>query len=113
MIERSWVRVVGHRDVPGHPELLGTTREFLDYFGLKNLDELPPLAELKALGDFTLQLALDEDSGGVPRPAQAAAAEPLPPEDPGAAEDAGDEDELSADGGGSAELVAGPRSLDD
>ena len=58
MIERSWVRVVGHRDVPGHPELLGTTREFLDYFGLKSLEELPPLAELKAMGDLTLQLAL-------------------------------------------------------
>src|SRR4029077_2605002 len=54
VIERNWVRVVGHRDVPGHPELLGTTREFLDYFGLKSLDELPPLAEVRALGDFNL-----------------------------------------------------------
>ena len=50
MIERNWVHVVGRRDVPGHPELLGTTREFLDYFGLKSLDDLPPLAELKAMG---------------------------------------------------------------
>ena len=50
VIERGWVRVVGHRDVPGHPELLGTTREFLDYFGLKSLDELPPLAQLQAIG---------------------------------------------------------------
>src|SRR6202049_1494780 len=58
VIERNWVRVVGHRDVPGHPELLGTTREFLDYFGLRALDELPPLAELKAVGDINLQLAL-------------------------------------------------------
>ena len=48
----------GHRDVPGHPELLGTTREFLDYFGLKSLDELPPLAQLQAIGDLNLQLAL-------------------------------------------------------
>src|SRR6516225_204843 len=56
MIERNWVRV------PGHPELLGTTREFLDYFGLKSLDELPPLAELKAMGDLTLQLALAGDT---------------------------------------------------
>ena len=47
LLERNWVRVVGHRDVPGRPELLGTTREFLDYFGLKSLDELPPLAELQ------------------------------------------------------------------
>src|SRR5437870_3071968 len=58
VIERNWVRVVGHRDVPGHPELLGTTREFLDYFGLKSLDELPPLAEVQALGEFNLQLGL-------------------------------------------------------
>ena len=58
VIERNWVRVVGHRDVPGRPELLGTTREFLDYFGLRSLDELPPLAELKAMGDYNLQLDL-------------------------------------------------------
>src|SRR5215213_9535646 len=67
MLERNWVRVVGVRDVPGRPELLGTTREFLDYFGLKSLDELPPLAELQAMGDFNLQLELstasvDDDS---------------------------------------------------
>jgi segregation and condensation protein B len=58
VIERNWVRIVGHRDVPGRPELLGTTREFLDYFGLRSLDELPPLAELKAMGDYNLQLEL-------------------------------------------------------
>jgi segregation and condensation protein B len=58
VIERNWVRVVGHRDVPGRPELLGTTRDFLDYFGLRSLDELPPLAELKAMGDYNLQLEL-------------------------------------------------------
>ena len=43
LTERGWIRVVGHREVPGHPELLGTTREFLDYFGLKSLDEMPSL----------------------------------------------------------------------
>ena len=58
VIERNWVRVVGHRDVPGRPELLGTTREFLDYFGLRSLDELPPLADVKTLGDYNLQLEL-------------------------------------------------------
>jgi segregation and condensation protein B len=41
LLERSWIRVVGHRDVPGKPELLGTTRDFLDYFSLKKLDDLP------------------------------------------------------------------------
>ncbi len=58
LLERNWVRVVGTRDVPGRPELLGTTREFLDYFGLKSLEDLPPLAEIKALADINLQLDL-------------------------------------------------------
>ena len=67
LMERDWVRVVGHRDVPGHPELLGTTREFLDYFGLRSIDELPPLAELKAMSDINPQLALPAlaDESGV------------------------------------------------
>ena len=47
LMERGWVRVVGYRDVPGKPSMLGTTREFLDYFGLKKLDDLPSLAEIK------------------------------------------------------------------
>ena len=58
LMERNWVRVVGHRDVPGRPELLGTTDEFLDYFSLKSIDDLPPLAELKTLSDLNLQLPL-------------------------------------------------------
>src|SRR6185437_2963224 len=62
LLERNWVRVVGNRDVPGRPELLGTTRDFLDYFGLKSLDELPPLSELKAVGDINLQLDLQGDA---------------------------------------------------
>lgn len=58
LLERSWIRVVGHRDVPGRPELLGTTREFLDYFSLQRLDELPTLAQLKELEDLRVQLSL-------------------------------------------------------
>lgn len=54
--EREWVRVVGHRDVPGKPELLGTTRAFLDYFGLRSLDQLPPLAELRDIGELDPEL---------------------------------------------------------
>ena len=49
LLERGWVRIVGHRDVPGKPAMLGTTKEFLDYFGLKKLDDLPPLAEVREL----------------------------------------------------------------
>lgn len=64
VIERNWVRVVGHRDVPGRPELLGTTREFLDYFGLKNLDDLPPLTDIKSLGEIKVQFDLP-DAGPV------------------------------------------------
>jgi segregation and condensation protein B len=60
VIERNWVHVVGHRDVPGRPELLSTTRDFLDYFGLKRLDELPPLAELKAIGEIKVQFDLPD-----------------------------------------------------
>jgi segregation and condensation protein B len=135
VIERNWVRVVGHRDVPGRPELLGTTREFLEYFGLKNLDELPPLAELSALGDIKLQFDLP-DAGPVSAP------KALPPSTPttdsGEASDtaansaeasakefaasveaelAGDEessedDELSAAGPSASELVAGPYDRD-
>jgi segregation and condensation protein B len=56
--EREWIRTVGHRDVPGKPELFGTTRAFLDYFNLKSLDELPPLAEIRDLSDFDPQLGL-------------------------------------------------------
>ncbi|MCI4567172.1 SMC-Scp complex subunit ScpB [Lysobacter sp. CFH 32150] len=57
--EREWIRVVGHRDVPGKPALFGTTKIFLDYFGLKRLDELPPLSELKDLGELEPQFQFD------------------------------------------------------
>jgi segregation and condensation protein B len=60
LTERNWVRVVGHREVPGRPELLGTTHDFLDYFGLKSLDQLPTLAELKDMDDVGVQLELPE-----------------------------------------------------
>lgn len=56
--EREWIRVVGYRDVPGKPALFGTSRIFLDYFGLKSLDELPPLAEIREIEDFDPQLTL-------------------------------------------------------
>ena len=62
--EREWIRVVGHRDIPGRPELLGTTKGFLDYFGLKRLDELPPLSELKDFGELDPQFQFDGKPGG-------------------------------------------------
>ncbi|MCG6942401.1 MAG: SMC-Scp complex subunit ScpB [Thiohalocapsa sp.] len=73
LTEREWVRVVGHRDVPGRPALYATTRRFLDYFGLKSLNDLPPLAELRDPAFFgeqldaeaaaALQLAAEEAAG--------------------------------------------------
>jgi len=60
LLERGWIRVVGRRDVPGRPALYATTREFLDYFGLKKLDDLPPLSEIKDLDDLNVTLELPE-----------------------------------------------------
>jgi segregation and condensation protein B len=61
LLERGWVRIVGHRDVPGKPAMFGTTREFLDYFGLKRLEELPPLSEIKDLGDLNVSIPFPEE----------------------------------------------------
>lgn len=61
--ERDWVRVVGHRDVPGRPAMYGTTKIFLDYFGLKSLDELPTLAELRDIDSINVELDLQEQDG--------------------------------------------------
>lgn len=60
LIERDWIRVVGYRDVPGKPAMFATTRAFLDYFNLKSLEELPPLAALRELEPEPV-LALDDD----------------------------------------------------
>lgn len=62
LLERNWIKVVGHRDVPGKPAMFGTTREFLDYFDLKKLDDLPPLAELAELEPTSVQLELEQGS---------------------------------------------------
>ena len=58
MIERDWIRVIGHRDVPGKPALFATTKGFLDYFNLKSLNELPPLAELRDIDAINAELDL-------------------------------------------------------
>ncbi len=76
LLDRGWVRTVGHRDVPGKPALYATTRTFLDYFGLKSLDDLPTLAEIRDLETINreLELGIPEDpdadaSGRVVEPA--------------------------------------------
>jgi len=88
--EREWIRVVGHRDVPGKPALFGTTKAFLDYFGLKRLDELPPLSELKDIGELEPQLQLDRDALPVGDMAQAGAADAAPDADPASSAAAAD-----------------------
>ena len=60
LLEREWVRVVGQRDVPGKPSLYSTTREFLDYFNLQSLDQLPTLAEIRDLEEINRELDLVE-----------------------------------------------------
>lgn len=94
--ERNWIRVVGHREVPGRPELLGTTREFLDYFGLKSLDQLPTLAELRDVETIGVQLELP---GGEPAQAGEALDAVVPPtaEGTGAAPEPGLEADPGAD----------------
>jgi segregation and condensation protein B len=109
--ERNWIRVVGHRDVPGRPELLGTTREFLDYFSLQKLDDLPTLAQLKELEDLRVQLSLP---GAGPVAALADAQDVDEADAESMDEDSGDEDGEDAgvnsmgedDGSAATELVA-------
>ncbi len=97
--EREWIRVVGHRDLPGRPALFGTTRTFLDYFNLRSLDALPPLADIRDLDEmlpqFDFETAPAHADGGpavaAPSPATAVEAEasadapegtaPVPPEE--------------------------------
>lgn len=59
LLERDWIRILGHRDVPGRPALYGTTRAFLDYFNLRALDQLPPLAEIRDLDAISNELGLE------------------------------------------------------
>jgi segregation and condensation protein B len=67
LLEREWVRIVGHRDVPGKPALFGTTKTFLDYFNLKSLSDLPPLAEIKNIESIEgeLDFSAEDKQGAV------------------------------------------------
>ncbi|WP_152207243.1 SMC-Scp complex subunit ScpB [Marinobacter changyiensis] len=68
LLEREWVRVVGHRDVPGRPAMYATTRQFLDYFNLSSLDQMPPLSEVRDLEEIgreiekTMQVEIESES---------------------------------------------------
>jgi len=128
LMERNWVRVVGHRDVPGQPELLGTTSEFLDYFSLKSIEDLPPLADIKSLTDLNLQLplpvagengevaAVDPDAGTDAGEVAVVPVLEASVEDGGdrgldaSSDDDADDEELAAPGDSAAGLVAAPPS---
>lgn len=64
LLDREWIRVVGHRDVPGRPAMFATTRQFLDYFNLKSLQQLPPLAEIRDLDQLMPELDLGDNTEG-------------------------------------------------
>ena len=87
LLEREWVQVVGHKEVPGRPAMYATTKEFLDYFNLKRIDELPPLSELTDLDAIDTQLEMQipakeqEDIEGVASDAEPAQNESDEPSD--------------------------------
>lgn len=78
LLEREWIRVVGYRDVPGKPAMFATTKAFLDHFNLKNLEDLPPLAELR---EMEAEPVLDFDDAPVPQNLQALADASAEPEE--------------------------------
>jgi segregation and condensation protein B len=82
LTEREWVRVVGHRDVPGKPALYATTKEFLDYFNLKGLGDLPTLAEIRDLESINRELELkDPDLQKAEAPTEPVEQNPSQPEE--------------------------------
>ena len=102
LLDRGWVRVLGHRDVPGKPAMYGTTRDFLDYFGLKKLDDLPSLAELRDIDSINVELDLGtpdgpsaEGSGGDSDGGSGDGPDDRPEEDAGGGESASSEEEAS------------------
>lgn len=98
--EREWVKVVGHRDVPGRPALYATTRQFLDYFNLKSLDQLPSLNEIKDFEKFGSEFDFIEGGGAAPQSEEASTAgdgQDLPAEPDMAGGDESDSDVLDGE----------------
>ena len=114
--EREWIRVVGHRDVPGKPALFGTTKSFLDYFGLKRLDEQPPLSELKDIGELEPELQFDNIMEAKPIEAGGIGVEPGVEAEAGEPEadeaGAGERGAEAADGAGETDAATGSDTAD-
>jgi segregation and condensation protein B len=88
LLEREWIRVIGHRDVPGKPALYGTTKTFLDYFSLKSLSDLPPLAELRNIDSIEREFDFGDKQGQGPEAAndtdeESGRVEPVPLDEEG------------------------------
>lgn len=81
LLERNWVRIVGHRDVPGRPALYATTKSFLDYFNLSNLDQLPSLGEIRDVDELLPELDLQQPTEPAAANEERAAADTLDSED--------------------------------
>lgn len=96
LLEREWVKVVGHRDVPGRPAMYATTRQFLDYFDIKSLSDLPSLAELRDIENINAELDLGEPDILANEPS--ASEEPSAGEEPSASEEPSAGEESSARG---------------
>ena len=77
--EREWIRIVGHKEVPGRPSLLGTTRQFLDYFNLKSLDQMPALSDIQDIDKLYPELELNMRDDETPEDALASAPESSSP----------------------------------
>lgn len=105
LLEREWVRVVGHRDVPGKPALYATTKAFLDYFGLTGLDDLPTLAEIRDLDSLNQELAFSENAEEDGRPEGASGESAPSTREPPAAQE--ETDSESAEPGETAPLGDG------
>ena len=112
LLERGWIRIVGQREVPGKPSMYGTTKEFLDYFNLKSLDQLPPLAEIRALIE---PLVVEEAGGEIPGTADQIANIESKMEAAQAAQfegDATENDPSSAEGNASVDIELGESVAD-
>lgn len=122
LLEREWVKVVGHRDVPGRPAVFATTSGFLDYFGLKSLEELPTLADLRAVSDinpdlFAETVPVDAEDAAAANGEAAASGYDDAALSPDAADGGGDDaalaDDAGEDGADAEDVVAEDNADDD
>ncbi|GMG87487.1 SMC-Scp complex subunit ScpB [Biformimicrobium ophioploci] len=109
--ERDWIKVVGHRDVPGKPALFATTRAFLDYFNLKSLDDLPTLSEIRDIDSLNQALDLGEGMAGVA--AQETAEEVAEERAEETAEETAEEAQIATEGEAAADEVSEDAALHD